>query len=114
MTSVRKRVQDLVLGSALLGSALLTATGCAVNAATGERQFMLISESEEIEMGRESDVQITESLGLYESAALQASVTNIGNDLASSSERSGDSPGGRSDTAFFCVSNALGVSPVMK
>ena len=87
MTSIRKRVQALVIGSTLLTSALLTATGCAVNPATGQRQFMLISESEEIEMGREADGPITESLGLYESEALQATVRDLGNEMASRSER---------------------------
>ena len=87
MTSIRKRVQALVLGSAGLASALLTATGCAVNPATGQRQFMLISEAEEIEMGREADGPITESLGLYESEALQATVRDLGNEMASRSER---------------------------
>ena len=87
MTSIRKRVQALVIGSTLLTSALLTATGCAVNPATGQRQFMLISESEEIEMGREADGPITESLGLYESEALQATVSDLGNEMASRSER---------------------------
>ena len=87
MTSIRKRVQTLVLGSTLLASALLTVTACAVNPATGQRQFMLISESEEIAMGREADGPITESFGLYESEALQALVTNLGNEMASRSER---------------------------
>ena len=87
MTSIRKRVQALVLGSAFLGAALSTTTGCAVNPATGQRQFMLISESQEIAMGREADGPITESLGLYESEALQAMVANLGNDMASRSER---------------------------
>ena len=86
MTSIRKRVQALVLGSTLMASALLT-TGCAVNPATGQRQFILISEAEEIEMGREADGPITESFGLYESVALQAMVTNLGNEMASQSER---------------------------
>ena len=86
MTSIQKRVQALVIGSTLLTSALLT-TGCAVNPATGQRQFMLISESEEIEMGREADGPITESLGLYESEALQATVRDLGNEMASGSER---------------------------
>ena len=87
MTSIRKRVQALVLGSAFLGAALSTTTGCAVNPATGQREFMLISESQEIAMGREADGPITESLGLYESEALQAMVANLGNDMASRSER---------------------------
>ena len=87
MNSIRKRVQDLALGVTLLASALLGVTGCAVNPATGQRQFMLISEAQEIEMGREADGPITESMGLYESEALQAMVTNLGNEMASRSER---------------------------
>ena len=87
MMSVGKHVQALVLGSTLLTSALLTATACAVNPATGQRQFMLISESEEIEMGREADGPITESLGLYESEVLQTTVRDLGNQMASRSER---------------------------
>ena len=87
MISIRRCVQDLVLGSTLLVCALLSATGCAVNPATGQRQFILMSESEEITMGRDADVEITASLGLYDSAELQATVTSIGNDLASRSER---------------------------
>ena len=87
MTSTRKRAQTLVLGSTLLASTLLSAYACAVNPATGQRQFMLISESEEIAMGREADGPITESLGLYESEALQATVRSLGNEMASRSER---------------------------
>ena len=67
-------------------ASLLTAA-CAVNPATGERQLMLLSESDEIEMGREADVQVTEAYGLYESDELQAFVRGIGEDLASRSER---------------------------
>ena len=87
MNSIRKRIQDLALGVTLLAPALLGVTGCAVNSATGQRQFMLISEAQEIEMGREADGPITESMGLYESEALQAMVTNLGNEMASRSER---------------------------
>ena len=87
MISIRKRVQDLVLGSTLLASTLLTGTGCAVNPTTGQRQFMLVSESEEIAMGREADGPITESFGLYESEALRTMVSNLGNETASRSER---------------------------
>lgn len=66
---------------------LLLVAGCAVNPATGQRQFSLISESREIEMGREADGSISASLGLYESDELQEFVRGLGNDLASVSER---------------------------
>ena len=87
MTHIRKRVQNLVFAFILVASPMLTATGCAVNPATGQRQLILISEAEEIEMGREADGPITESFGLYESDELQGAVNDIGNELASLSER---------------------------
>lgn len=66
---------------------LLLVAGCAVNPATGQRQFSLISEAREIDMGREADRSISASLGLYESEELQAFVLRLGNELAQLSER---------------------------
>lgn len=82
MRSIQKRLRDL--GTV---SILLIMAACAVNPATGRRQLMLVSESREIEMGREADGQITESFGLYASEELQAEITRIGEELASRSER---------------------------
>ena len=81
MRSIQKRLRDL--GTV---SILLIMAACAVNPATGRRQLMLVSESREIEMGREADGQITESFGLYASEELQAEITRIGEELASRSE----------------------------
>jgi predicted Zn-dependent protease len=61
--------------------------GCAVNAATGERHLSLISESQEIQMGKESDQQIVASMGLYNDPDVQKYVENVGMRLASRSER---------------------------
>ena len=44
---------------------LLTLTACAVNPATGRREFSLVSESQEIAMGHEYDPQIVAQMGLY-------------------------------------------------
>ena len=52
--------------------------GCAVNPATGQRQFMLLSEADEIAMGREADGQVTEAYGLYDSDELQELVRGVG------------------------------------
>jgi len=69
-------------------SILLTIlAGCAVNPATGERQFSLISEDQEVQMGKESDEQIVSSLGLYPDQDLQKYVSALGMKLAASSER---------------------------
>ncbi len=63
------------------------ASACAVNPATGKRQFVLISESQEIAIGRESDQAITAQMGLYDDPALQEYVQRLGERLAAVSER---------------------------
>ena len=44
----------------------IAASGCATNPATGGSQHMLISEAQEIEMGREADGAVVASIGLYD------------------------------------------------
>ena len=57
------------LGGAVLAGAVLLA-GCAVNPATGKRQFVLISESQEIAIGKQNDPTIQKQFGAYENAEL--------------------------------------------
>jgi predicted Zn-dependent protease len=71
----------------LAAALLVVVAACAVNPATGRREFSLVSESEEIQMGREADPQITASLGLVDDPELQAYVSRIGMRLAEVSER---------------------------
>lgn len=66
---------------------LLAASSCAVNPATGDRQLSLVSESQEIQMGREADQQIVASMGLYGDEELQRYVSRLGEELAARSER---------------------------
>lgn len=60
---------------------------CTVNPATGERELTLISEAQEIQMGRDADPQVTASIGLVEDPELQAYVSSLGQRLAAASER---------------------------
>ena len=60
---------------------------CAVNPATGSRQLMLISESQEIAMGREYDQDVAASIGLYADSGLQRYIQQFGARLAATSER---------------------------
>jgi predicted Zn-dependent protease len=76
----------LLCASPLLAG-LLVAAGCAVNPATGKRQLSLVSEAQEIEMGRKADRLIEAQMGLYGGAALQDYVQSIGDRLAAVSER---------------------------
>ena len=60
---------------------------CAVNPATGSREFMLVSEGQEIQMGMQADPAIVSQYGLYPDEELQAYVAGIGAKLAARSER---------------------------
>lgn len=76
---------------ALLGIAAcslpLVISGCATNAATGKRQFNIISESREIAIGQDADKQITAQMGLYPNDALQKYVSDLGLKMAAQGER---------------------------
>lgn len=65
----------------------VVAANCATNPATGKRELMLVSESQEIQMGREADADVRKTMGVYEDAAWQAYVTNVGMKLAKASHR---------------------------
>ena len=67
--------------------AALGALGCATNPATGARQIMLVSESQEIAMGRDYDRQVVASIGLYPDSGLQRYIQQFGLRLAATSER---------------------------
>jgi predicted Zn-dependent protease len=60
---------------------------CAINKATGKRQLILISESQEIQMGKDADKDIIASMGLYPDSSLQRYIRNLGDELAAKSER---------------------------
>lgn len=61
--------------------------GCAVNPATGARQIMLVSEGQEIQMGRQADGSVVAQYGLYPDEGLQTYVAGLGATLAGKSER---------------------------
>jgi len=65
----------------------LGALACATNPATGSRQLMLISESQEIAMGREYDQEVAASIGVYADSGLQRYIQQFGARLAATSER---------------------------
>ncbi|HSE26748.1 MAG TPA: M48 family metalloprotease [Gemmatimonadales bacterium] len=70
-----------------LASAGLVILGCATNPATGSRELMLVSESQEIELGRQTYQASVATYGLVPDSALQAWVAGIGLRMAAVSER---------------------------
>jgi len=73
----------------LLVLLLVLAGACATNPVTGRREFTLMSESQEIAMGRDADAEIRVEMGVYDDPELQQYVSRIGLQLAKVSERPG-------------------------
>jgi predicted Zn-dependent protease len=74
----------------LLVPALALGTGvgsCARNPVTGKSELSLVSESQEIELGKQSAQEVAQTIGLYDDANAQAYVAEIGKPIAASSER---------------------------
>lgn len=65
----------------------LSLAGCAVNPVTGDRELALVSEGQEIQIGREVASSAEQQFGLVKDEALQAYVQKLGDRLAQASER---------------------------
>jgi len=70
-----------------LSIAMLLNNSCAVNPVTGKKQVVLMSEAQEIAMGKEADPQIIAEYGLYDDKALQDFITQKGKAIAAISHR---------------------------
>ena len=57
-----------VLLRALAVAGMTTALACATNPVTGKRELALVSESQEIEMGRQGAAEVTAAIGLYQAS----------------------------------------------
>jgi predicted Zn-dependent protease len=68
---------------------LLLLFACAVNPATDGRELSLVSEQQEIQMGRDADPPVMVAYGLVDDADLQSYASVLGEGLAAVSERPG-------------------------
>ena len=66
---------------------IISLVGCAVNPVTGKQDFVMISEEQEIQMGREYNSQILKMNPVYQDQKLQDYVQSIGESLALKSHR---------------------------
>ncbi len=68
---------------------VLSAFGCAtvVNPVSGKKERTVMDEQAEIAEGQQADQQVRAEYGVYENAALQAYVNEVGQKLAASSQR---------------------------
>jgi len=63
--------------------------GCAQNPVTGQNDFVMMSENQEIAVGRQNDEQVKKQYKVYESKALQDYVNGVGQRIAKQSHRPG-------------------------
>jgi predicted Zn-dependent protease len=71
----------------ILTAVLLVQSGCAVNPVTGKKEIMLISESMEINMGKEIDQGLRMQYGFYDDPQLNAYMAQIGQQMVPHSHR---------------------------
>lgn len=72
----------------LLLVAILQVSACSVNPATGEQDLVLMSENQELSIGRSSHADILKKYGKYNDVKLAAYVQKIGDRVAKNSHRS--------------------------
>ncbi|UCH97336.1 MAG: M48 family metalloprotease [Candidatus Aminicenantes bacterium] len=65
----------------ILTAVLLVQSGCAVNPVTGKKEIMLISESMEIQMGKEIDQGLRRQYGIYDDPQLNVYIDQIGQQM---------------------------------
>ena len=71
----------------ILSLIIIFLANCSVNPVTGKQDFVMISENQEIQMGREYNAQILKQSPRYQDQNLQEYVQSIGESLASKSHR---------------------------
>ncbi|MCX6552017.1 MAG: M48 family metalloprotease [Acidobacteria bacterium] len=71
----------------LLAVLALPIGACATNPVTGKNEFSLMTEAQEIQIGRDGDKELRAEMGVYDDAALQQYVEDVGMRLAQSSQR---------------------------
>jgi predicted Zn-dependent protease len=85
---MKRRLAVVPISSLVLAGALaLVPSGCARNPVTGKNELSLVSESQEIEMGKQSAQQVAQTIGYYEDPQVQDYVSQIGMKIAKASER---------------------------
>jgi predicted Zn-dependent protease len=70
-----------------LACCLTAAAGCARNPVTGQLQLALMTEAQEIEIGRQGSRDVVASIGLVPDSALQAYIQALGEPMGRASER---------------------------
>jgi predicted Zn-dependent protease len=78
---MRNLITSLIVITALILS------GCAANPVSGQQDFVMMSESQEIALGRTSDAEVRKQYKAYSNPALQSHVNHVGQEIAAHSHR---------------------------
>lgn len=78
-----------LLMASFLTTALFVVSNCARNPVTGKKEVVLMSEAQEIEMGKAADPEVIQQFGLYEDSSLQNYINSMGQRMAAISHRPG-------------------------
>ena len=73
----------------IIAAASLLLTDCAQNPVSGNPNFVTMSESQEVQIGRQEDVNVRQQYGVYDDKVLQQYVDMVGQRLARESHRPG-------------------------
>jgi predicted Zn-dependent protease len=85
--TTRVRALPALLRAAICAAPALLAAGCATNPVTGKSELALISEQQEIAIGKQAAQETVQSMAVVNDPALQQYVEGIGKKLAAQSER---------------------------
>lgn len=66
---------------------ILLSIGCAINPVTGKRELSLISEQQEIALGKQTDEEIRSEYGTYDNQALNTYVQRVGQTMTAHTHR---------------------------
>jgi len=86
MNALHSRRLALATRLAPAAVALVLLAGCAVNPATGRREFSLVSADQELAIGREGYPATIDQYGLYDDPALASYVDSVGHRVARASD----------------------------
>ncbi len=84
---MRKRRTRWIAPGLVLLVAVISTAACAVNPVSGRHELMLVSEEEEVKLGRQTDAGVIREYGLYENQRLTGYVDEMGQRLGKLSHR---------------------------
>jgi predicted Zn-dependent protease len=83
---VKRTIGTMLFTLGLFGLLLWTAS-CAVNPVSGQRELMLVSERQEIQLGGQTDGDVVRQFGIYDDKRLNAYVNGLGQRIGKVSHR---------------------------